>query len=1059
MSVYLSQAALRRWTDREGLAEGQACYRRGSVTDLDLNSDMVRATVTVGGRPVRTRFRILSDGSVESHCPCLFTQERGMICVHVVAVGCLVADITEDPARERRQRIAARRQVEQREGRSPRALQRRRPGSAGSTPGVLRLRLDTDLDKGWDADAMVVTCQASVGDSRRRLDKIATDIPLSFTEQEADLLYVLEDLAGSEATPGILTLDRERFLDLLHAMAPGELVLVSGASALQVSDQPQLPLLAVTLETDSGELRVRHRLDAGPAVTLAGRRQAWVRIGSTLHPLEAVLPAALHGAYGTAGAVIPRAQVLAFLREELPKLEQTFLVDASVTEATFTRRVGEPDFAVELTGTPDLLQVQLWACYGEARVRAGVPSAAGGDSFPVAGEPLVFEMRAPAAEEEAAAWLQEQGGLVREGAGFKAVCGAEAVLGVLAGTVPALRARGWRVEFGGLMESLAGGAVWIRPTLTIAPSSSPGWFEVEITYADDQGHALDPALVEDALDAGRTSVNADGRLLLANRAALGMLRRVCGECLEASDARRARISDVHAGYLAGVLATQPGITVAADAAWREHARRQTERVGLEPVDVGEALGPMLRPYQQDGVNWLRFLEKGGYNGILADEMGLGKTIQALAWLQVERHSASARDLPALVVCPTSLVENWAREAARFVPHLTVHVVQGPDRHRAWAAVGTHQLVITSYALLRRDIERYGGQTFAVVVLDEAQHIKNRSTQNAQAAKQLQAIHRLVLTGTPMENSVSDLWSIMDFLMPQYLGSPMGFRESFERPVGAGGAVAEVALHRLRCKLRPFMLRRLKADVAKDLPEKISRVATCTMGPEQAALYRRLVKQYQDSLAALVEEKGFQQARFTVLKTLLRLRQLCCHPALLKADAEGTPPPSAKLELFFELLDEALDGGQRVLVFSQFVEMLHLLRNELDARGIRYAYLDGATRERQAEVDRFNTSGDIPLFLISLKAGGTGLNLTGANVVIHYDPWWNPAVEDQATDRAHRIGQTRNVYSIKLVTSDSIEEKVLELQARKRQLIDATVGGPNAMLRSLTWEDVQALLKL
>ena len=366
---------------------------------------------------------------------------------------------------------------------------------------------------------------------------------------------------------------------------------------------------------------------------------------------------------------------------------------------------------------------------------------------------------------------------------------------------------------------------------------------------------------------------------------------------------------------------------------------------------------------------------------------------------------------------------------------------GPNRHRTWDAIHQHDIIITSYSLIRRDVERYQGIQFSVLVLDEAQHIKNRSTQNAVGVKQLASMHRLVLTGTPLENSVNDLWSMMDFLMPGYLGSPVLFREVFERPVCAGGQQTELALRKLGYKMKPFMLRRLKSEVAKDLPDKLHRVATCTMGPEQERLYQSLAEEFQNSLSSIVSDRGFHRSRFTVLKALLRLRQLCCHPALLKREGIDETAHSAKLDLFFELLNEAMDGGHRVLVFSQFVEMLQILRGQLDDRSVPYAYLDGSTKNRQEEIDRFNEDEQLPLFLVSLKAGGTGLNLTGANVVIHFDPWWNPAVEDQATDRAHRIGQTRNVYCIKLITRHTIEEKVLELQERKRDLIDATIGSP------------------
>jgi SNF2 family DNA or RNA helicase len=366
-------------------------------------------------------------------------------------------------------------------------------------------------------------------------------------------------------------------------------------------------------------------------------------------------------------------------------------------------------------------------------------------------------------------------------------------------------------------------------------------------------------------------------------------------------------------------------------------------------------------------------------------------------------------------------------------------------------------VITSYALIRRDLDEYLNHRFSVVALDEAQHIKNRTTQNAEAVKKLQAHHRLVLTGTPIENSVADLWSIMDFLMPGYLGTHKTFRDNYELPIQNGGSEAELAQIRLRRKLHPFLLRRLKKEVAKDLPDKIVRVAHCSLSKDQHMVYRKLLESAKKEINSLVDTQGFNKSRMQILKVLLQLRQTCCHLDLLKLPNLKSEFPSAKLDLFFELVDEALDAGHRILVFSQFTSMLSIIRKALEARELTYCYLDGSTKDRQERVRQFNTDRSIPLFLISLKAGGSGLNLTGADMVIHFDPWWNPAVEDQATDRAHRIGQKNTVYSIKLITRNTVEEKVLRMQQKKKEVIDATLEKSGDIGQSLTWNDVQELL--
>jgi SNF2 family DNA or RNA helicase len=409
----------------------------------------------------------------------------------------------------------------------------------------------------------------------------------------------------------------------------------------------------------------------------------------------------------------------------------------------------------------------------------------------------------------------------------------------------------------------------------------------------------------------------------------------------------------------------------------------------------------------------------------------------------------------LIVCPTSLVFNWLAEAKKFTPTLKVLALHGPDRHALFSEIAGSDIIITSYALLRRDAERYRGLEFDTTVLDEAQHIKNRQTQNAQAVKSVKSKHRLVLTGTPLENSVLDLWSIFDFLMPGYLGSAKDFRERYELPI-AKEKNAE-AQQRLARRLRPFLLRRLKQEVAKDLPEKLEQVSFCELTPDQRSVYEQVIEASRKEVLDAVGAQGLAKSRLVVLTALLRLRQVCCDLRLLKLENINPANASGKLDLFSELLEEVVDGGHRVLVFSQFTAMLALLKERLAKEGVEYCYLDGSTTDRGAVVEQFQSDAAIPVFLISLKAGGVGLNLTGADTVIHFDPWWNPAVEDQATGRAHRIGQTKVVTSYKLITRDTVEEKILTLQNRKREIISATLAGEEAFANSLNWEEIQELL--
>ena len=505
------------------------------------------------------------------------------------------------------------------------------------------------------------------------------------------------------------------------------------------------------------------------------------------------------------------------------------------------------------------------------------------------------------------------------------------------------------------------------------------------------------------------------------------------------------VSMLHAGYVEQT-ARELGSAVADR---REALKKFITGRDASP-DAKTKLGPLaerLREYQLVGFEWLTRLAANNLGGILADEMGLGKTVQTLAFLRAQQG-----DGPALVVCPTSLVTNWENEARKFTPELKTLVLEGADRAARFKSIADVDMVITSYALLRRDIDTLREINFSTVVLDEAQHIKNPETQNAQAAFALRAKHRFVLTGTPMENSVRDLWSIMNFALPGYLGNRNDFRERYELPIARGSAPD--VQRRLSRRLQPFLLRRRKRDVAKDLPEKIEQVVPCSLTSHQRAAYDALLREIQQGLGSSGKNVNAGAQRMKMLTGLLRLRQVCCDLRLVGIDKEET---SAKLDLLDELLEEAIDGEHRVLVFSQFVSMLHLIRERLEKLEIPFCYLDGSTKQRQEIVDRFQSDSAIPVFLISLKAGGVGLNLSAADTVIHFDPWWNPAVEAQATDRAHRIGQTRVVTAYKLITRDTVEDKILRLQEKKRAAIDAAIDSEEPLMTGLTTEELEELL--
>ena len=489
-----------------------------------------------------------------------------------------------------------------------------------------------------------------------------------------------------------------------------------------------------------------------------------------------------------------------------------------------------------------------------------------------------------------------------------------------------------------------------------------------------------------------------------------------------------------------------------DGSFEEYVSR-VRSPDLDATQVPRALEGVLRPYQREGFRWLSGLAQMGLGGILADEMGLGKSAQLIAFLLAHRDEMR-RVGPTLVVCPSSLVYNWKAEFAKFAPELALRVVAGTPVERQEVRDDKRaDVFVTSYDLLRRDVEAYEGRRLWCVALDEAQYIKNPTTQAAQAVKRLEAVNHVALTGTPVENRLSELWSIFDFLMPGLLGSYGRFRDRFERPIVEDGDAK--ATERLRDALRPFILRRTKHDVAADLPDKIEQVVRTHMGGEQRMLYQAQLQEVRERLDSYDDKSG--KGRFQILALLTRLRQICCDPRLLY---EGYDAPSCKTETILTLVERVADAGEKMLLFSQFTSYLDVISAELDKRGIAYYVIKGETPSvrRLDLVNKFNAN-KVPVFLISLKAGGTGLNLTGATVVVHADPWWNVAAQNQATDRAHRIGQTREVTVYKVIVGKTVEERILELQRTKAELADAVVQGDvsSTSLSSLTREDLLDLL--
>jgi superfamily II DNA or RNA helicase len=595
---------------------------------------------------------------------------------------------------------------------------------------------------------------------------------------------------------------------------------------------------------------------------------------------------------------------------------------------------------------------------------------------------------------------------------------------------------GWRVEAQGKVYRQAG-------SFKLSVTSGIDWFGLDGTCDFDGVSASLPALLAAARKGETTVVLGDGSLGLLPEAWLARYGLLASLGKSRGDRLEFRQSQV--GILDALLASQPDVQV--DAAFARARDQLGSFAGVHPMDAPPTFRGSLRTYQREGLGWLSFLQRFGLGGCLADDMGLGKTVQVLALLVARKGKTKA---PSLVVVPKSIVWNWTREAGRFAPELSVFAHVGKERPRNIDELSHHDLIVTTYGTLRRDAAALASTRFDYVILDEAQAIKNASSESAKAARLLQAEHRLALSGTPVENHLGDLWSLLDFLNPGLLGASGAFAS------GLGGKRPEPeAVAGLARALRPFILRRTKTEVAKDLPAKHEETVMCEMEPAQRRVYDDLRDHYRASLLGKIEREGLGRTKIQVLEALLRLRQAACHPGLI--DQDRAAEPSAKLDLLIERLAEVVAEGHKALVFSQFTSFLALVRARLDARGQAYEYLDGKSRDREARVNRFQVDPACPLFLISLKAGGVGLNLTAADYVFILDPWWNPAAEAQAVDRAHRIGQNRRVFVYRLLCRDTVEEKVAELQNKKRALADAIITGQNSVIQELTREDLERLL--
>lgn len=1049
-------------------------YQKGEVANARFDEPCGEAEITHAGAKIHTRFKVGSSGLVENMCPCAVSQRDGRVCVHIVAAAVALL----------KRAVAARRIPEKKQERSHAEMVAKagmqgklikRDYSKGQ-PAEIRMRLPQNWHAAFTAGEMPVSCHAVIegGGNPVPLEYIAQrGIALKPGRVDDMILFVLEDIQGDMTKPLVLT--KADFVGIVDMLGThGRPVYRSGGNPLRIEKTELESKLVLDLDRDTGEILLMLTTDipgapegSVPEYAVFGNK-GFAHFEGVLWPLKSVLPGPYQKVYQETIA-IPRKGTLSFIKNELGLLEKLMPLEREIDFDLFLMQPAEPRFSIRVKGNGASISMTLFANYNNAvSVAAAAPDPRGDFSIPDEEDFYLYYVRNMDAEKQAIKKLRDMHIAADSGTSISPLSGERPVLNFLGTQMPVLERDGWSVQMDNEISSYYFSLNRTIPVVEIEQAKGAGSFEIGYAFRVVNGRAnISPTDIHRAIQMHESFVKKGDDLVLFDMAAIEDLRDALRDCNSEPGTRPGfvRISNVHAPYIKASLDALDKTSIRIQTApqdWKTFADKHNRLTKIMPVILDEPLKSILRPYQKDGIAWLRFLESNRLGGILADEMGLGKTLQTLTWLALERFHPEHRDKPALVVCPTSLVDNWVHEAQHFTPELKVIAMSGAQRHEKFERISDYNLVVTSYALIRRDVEEYRKTFFSAIILDEAQNIKNRATQNATAVKLLSGGSRFVLTGTPMENSVADLWSIMDFLMPGYLGHYDEFRASYEIPLSVpGDALYETTQVKLRRKLHPFLLRRKKNDVAKDLPPKIVKVSWCNISSEQQVVYDKVMEASRREIRGRVEQDGYEKSRMVILTALLRLRQVCCHLELLgdKNPLPDAESPSAKLEQFFEIYDEAANSGHRILVFSQFVSMLKILRRELEKRNIRHCYLDGASKDRLESVHKFNTDTSIPVFLISLKAGGTGLNLTGADTVVHFDPWWNPAVEDQATDRAHRIGQKKTVLSLKMITENTIEEKVLDMQRRKRAIIGATVESDDQIMAKLTWDDVKELFDL
>lgn len=986
------------------LKEARGIHAAGKVSEAKFEAPLLIGMVRGASTEFRSGLRIVSKTDIENLCTCMESRRRGLICAHSIAVGLEVLKPTVSKEIVRAVVPVPKAAAAPAKPQSPFA------SSGPGTEILLHIILPPNFMAAWEKKSITVVVEAAIGNQRKPFATIDPKKQWRCDDADVRFLNAFLPLVGGKPA-SMAMLDRAQLVELLASLTGHSRTTFGKSQEARISEEGWRPPLRFTTQADGNLLL---KLEASKA-WLIGKTSAWMLENDVFTAVAPGLPAAYFSVL-SAPVTIPAPAVPAFLQKEAPMLLSFFACQGMEISERPERIVSdtkpEPMPHLRLEGSLNFLSAKFLSG-GTANQLARLRTS--GFSNPDAKNELALK-------------------------------GEREILSFFATVLPKLE-REWRVEIGERFQHVTREVERLEPRVEIR-SSGEQWFDLAYDMQSSGGEKFSAADIARLLQTGQSHVKRpNGKVVVFDPALLDDFSQLVRDSNpEQRSPGLFRMQKRQAGALQS-FADDAGLKFGGDTGWKRWSGSQET---MQPVELG-ALEETMRPYQKQGVSWFNFLAQNSFGGILADEMGLGKTLQALAFLRTLKDQG-----PSLIVCPSSLIFNWSAEAARWVPDLNVLVLEGSKRGDEFSKIAASHLVITSYPLLRVDVDRHRLQMYAAVILDEAQHIKNPDSQNAKAATALNAKNRFVLTGTPVENSVRDLWSLMHFLMPGYLGKRADFKERYENPISKQTSGSEQ--QRLSRRIAPFLLRRTKKVVAKELPDKLEQIAWCELTPTQREIYTKLAESTRKQLSDLAGGADQKKSRMVMLTALLRLRQAACDARLLGMDS---PPDdseaSAKLDMLMELLEEAVDGGHRVLIFSQFVTMLGLIKSRLEAAEMEFCYLDGQSKDRAAQVQKFQ-AGETPIFLISLKAGGTGLNLTAADTVIHFDPWWNPAVEAQATDRAHRIGQKNVVTSYKLIARGTVEEKILNLQEKKKSIIAATLESEQPMMDGLTLAEIEGLLE-